>query len=482
MWRPEQRIRWKAKPGAWPSSDEASTSLLFSPLRVGPLLLDTRVWVPAMVPWRASFEGFVTPENIEWYRRFAEGAPGVIVVEATGIRDVLSGALLRIGDDRFIQGLRKIPHAIHQASGGRTRAIIQLIDFLAIKRRPEPSDYFSRFLVITERHRKILNLPQADDSRVKAIIAGLPKQDLLKVLDSRELESLEMGFREHVTDVHLPHIKELPEKLPSLFAQAAVRAKQAGFDGVELHCAHAYTLASFLSAKNTREDGWGGPREARVRLPLEVYRAVRESVGSDFAVGCRFLTDEVIAGGATQEDAEFFALQFSRAGMDFISLSRGGKFEDALQPKVKQAAYPYTGPSGYECMPQYISDEKGPFGRNVVPTSEIRHVLRASGLQTPVVVAGGIYDFSTAEDLLRSESADLIGMARQSLADPDWSEKVRTGRGDHVRLCRYTNYCEALDAKHEMVTCELWDRENLNVAGIAKTADGKRRLIPGSAG
>ncbi len=480
MWRPTQRVRWKTQPGAWPSNEAANNSLLFSPLLVGNLTFKSRVWVPAMVPWRASIDGFVTTENLDWYRRFAEGAPGAIVIEATGVRDVPSGALLRISDDKYIHGLTKIAEVIHHASGGRTRAIIQLIDFLAIKRRPEPNDFFSRFLVITERHRKILNLLQAEDARVRAILAKLPRQDLVQVLTPREVESLDMGFRERITDVHLPHIKELPQNLPVLFAQAAARAKDAGFDGVELHCAHAYTLASFLSPLNTRDDGWGGSREARVRLPLEVYQAVRQKVGVDYVVGCRFLTEETIAGGSTQEDAEFFALQFARAGMDFLSLSRGGKFEDALQPKVKQAAYPYTGPSGYECMPQYISDEKGPFGRNVGPTSEIRRILRASGLHTPVVVAGGIYDFSNAEALLESGGADFVGMARQSLADPDWPEKVRTGRGSQIRLCRYTNYCEALDAKHEMVTCELWDRENLDELGISMTADGKRRLIPKS--
>ena len=76
-----------------------------------------------------------------------------------------------------------------------------------------------------------------------------------------------MGFRERVTDVHLQHIRELPEQLPSLFAQAAKRAQDAGFDGVELHYAHAYTMASFLSTLNTRQDKWGGSREDRVRLP-----------------------------------------------------------------------------------------------------------------------------------------------------------------------------------------------------------------------
>ena len=79
--------------------------------------------------------------------------------------------------------------------------------------------------------------------------------------------------------------------------------------------------------------------------------------------------------------------------MDFISISRGGKFEDAKQPGVGDAAYPYTGPSGYECMPQIISDNKGPFGRNVDATSAIRKAIHAEGLQTPVVCTGGVHNF-----------------------------------------------------------------------------------------
>jgi 2,4-dienoyl-CoA reductase-like NADH-dependent reductase (Old Yellow Enzyme family) len=208
-----------------------------------------------------------------------------------------------------------------------------------------------------------------------------------------------------------------------------------------------------------------------------VYHAVRKEVGTNFVVGCRFLTTDIVDGGNRVEDAEYFAQLFARAGMDFLSLSRGGRFEDAQQPKVGQAAYPYTGPSGYECMPQYISDEQGPFGRNVLPTQRIRQSLRHAGLQIPVVVAGGIYDFAGAERLLKDDSADIVGMARQSLADPDWFEKVRTGHGEQVRLCRYTNYCEALDAKHDVVTCELWDREKLDDPEIPKTPDGKRRMV-----
>jgi dimethylglycine catabolism A len=176
------------------------------------------------------------------------------------------------------------------------------------------------------------------------------------------------------------------------------------------------------------------------------------------------------------DEACYFGVELARAGMDFLSLSRGGKFEDAKQPKVGEAAYPYTGQSGYECMPQYISDAQGPFGRNLNATARIRQAVRNQALQTPVVAAGGIYSFRQAEQVLQSGEADIIAAARQSLADPDWFLKMKLGLGDQVRLCLYTNYCEALDTRHKQVTCELWDRQGLEQKGIQMSFDGKRRL------
>ncbi len=479
MWRPPQRIKWYPKPGAWPDEHEAARSTLFAPLSHRALQVQNRTWVPAMVPWRATHEGFVTPANIEWYARFAQGRPGAIVLEATGIRDVPSGPLLRIGDDRFIEGLSAIARAVREASDGQTRLYIQLIDFLSIRRRPDPRKFIERFLALGAHHRKALGVPEStDDETVRMQLLALDEANLKTVLTAREFESLRYGDRERVIDTHLRHVAELPQVLPELFAAAARRAREAGFDGVELHYAHAYTMASFLSALNTRTDGYGGTRENRVRLPLEVYRAVRAAVGDDYVVGCRYLADECIAQGNTLADTPFFGVEFARAGMDFVSLSRGGKFDDAKQPRVGEAAYPYTGPSGYECMPQYISDEQGPFGRNDSAAGQIRQAIRAAGLTTPVIVAGGVFDFRRAEALLVNGTADIIGLARQSLADPDWSAKVRAGQGEHVRLCEYTNYCEALDQHHEVVTCQLWDRTGLDQPGIARTPDGKRRLTP----
>jgi 2,4-dienoyl-CoA reductase-like NADH-dependent reductase (Old Yellow Enzyme family) len=484
-WRPANPIRHEIPEAHNPTREEAARSLLFQPIRVGATVLEQRTWVPAMVPWRATADGFVTRENLDWYARFAAGRPGAIVVEATGVRDVPSGPLLRIGHDRFIPGLAGLVESVRRASGGHTRLFIQIIDFLTVKRRPEKSTYFARFLRLEDSHRRALaeatedeSWIGADDARARSFLADADDALIEKVLDGRELESLRMGYRERVTDTRLAHVEELPRVLPGIFADAARRAREAGFDGVELHYAHAYTMASFLSALNDRADGYGGTRENRARLPLEVYAAVREEVGGDYTVGARFLGDEVIAGGSRIDDAIYFGREFARAGFDFLSISKGGKFEDARQPKVGAAVYPYTGESGYECMPTVLSDARGPFGRSLPLVAAIKSAINSDGRATPVVAAGGISTFDQAEGILRRGEADIVGAARQSLADPDWLLKVRNGRGAEIRRCTYTNYCEALDQAHKQVTCKLWDRVALDEPNVALSDDGRRRLLP----
>ena len=485
MWKPQDPIRHRVPQTHWPTADEAAHSILFSPISIGPVTVESRTWVPAMVPWRATGDGFVTDEILEWYGRFSRGRPGAIVVEATGVRDIASGPLLRIGHDRFIPALRDLVETVRRESGGHTRLFIQIIDFLAVRRRPDRDKYFDHFLKITGRHREALaeltgdakwtETPEAD---VRKMLKSAPDDVLDRVLDERELEALRFGYRERVTDMHLEHIRDLPLVLPEIFASAAVRAREAGFDGVELHYAHAYTMASFLSAANDRPDGFGGSRDNRVRLPLDVYREVRSKVGSDYVVGVRFLGDEVIERGSHLEDAIFFGVQFASAGFDYLSVSKGGKFEDAKQPKVGEAVYPYTGRSGYECMPTVISDAIGPFGRNVPLASAIRSAVIVEGFGTPVIASGGLATFEHCESILRRGDADIIAAARQSLADPDWFLKTKLGRGDEIRRCEFTNYCEALDQMHKQVTCKLWDRLQLDEPGVSVSGDGRgRRLV-----
>ena len=489
-------------PAATPvTSEQARAARLFQPGALGPVNALRRTWVPAMVPWRSNESGEVTQDVLDWYARFAQGRPGVLVVEATGIRDIPSGPLLRIGTDSTIDGLKRLVDTVREHSGGETRLFIQIIDFLSIRRRPEKEKFLERFLEIRHEHRSALldrGYVASSDEEVRAALARLDHDDLLKVLNDREREDLEFGHRERVTDMHLDHIRDLPKQLPDLFARAAQRAELAGFDGVELHFAHAYTMASFLSATNTRNDDYGGgknPFDAkglanRARLPLDVFHAVRAATDrSTFAVGCRMLGDEVIDGGTRVHEAAHFAALFAKAGMDFISISKGGKFDDARQPKVGAAAYPYTGESGHECMPTVRvlganEDEvEGPLGRNLPLARRIRETVREYGYDTPIVAAGGLNDFAIAEEALAdpNPACDFVASARQSLADPDWFLKTEQGRTDEIRRCKYTNYCEALDERHKEVTCQLWDRifddPDFGRDTIAKSEDGKRRLV-----
>src|SRR5215813_7317927 len=191
-------IRHRPPPTRWPTAEEAARSRWFSPARIGPLTVAERTWVPAMVPWRATEDGVVTPEVTDWYARFAEGQPGVLVVEATGIRDIASGPLLRIGHDRFVPGLRELAETVRERSRGRTRLFIQLLDFVAVRRRPEPRRFFGRYLEITDSLRAQIAIWQddprwreAEDDEVRDYLLAADRVTLETVLTDRELEALD---------------------------------------------------------------------------------------------------------------------------------------------------------------------------------------------------------------------------------------------------------------------------------------------------
>jgi len=273
----------------------------------------------------------------------------------------------------------------------------------------------------------------------------------------RDRRDFLFGYRQTIEDLTPGEIRALP----GFFAAAARRARACGFDGVELHFAHAYTMASFLSVTNRRTDAYGGRLANRLRLPLEVVAAVREEVGRDFLLGCRFLGSEDIRGadghieGNTLADAEEIGVALACAGLDFLSISRGGKFEDAQQPPVGEAAYPYTGWSGRKCIPR---DKRDPPGVNTHLATGIRRAVRDAGFPVPVITAGKIATFTQAEAILREERADLVGMARALLADPDLPRKWRAGALEAQRACVFCPFCEDEDQHHRLVTCTLWPR------------------------
>ncbi|HEY6459646.1 MAG TPA: NADH:flavin oxidoreductase, partial [Polyangiaceae bacterium] len=373
--------------------------LLFSPLRVGTMTLPNRIVLPAMVTRLAGEDGLVNDDVRARYVRFAKGGAGLVVLEAMAVHQSKSGPLLRIGADEFVPGLADLATRCHDAGPGRV--VPQIIHFLKISRS---------------------------------------------------------GWRQTVDMLSLADL----DAIVDAYGEAAVRARTCGFDGVELHMAHAYTLSSFLSRLNPRRDAYGGTLENRLRLPVRVVERVRAKVGADFPVGVRFLGEECIRNGYTVVDAVPIAIRLARAGVDYVSLSAGGKFEDA-RVVPGEPLYPYTGYSGDRCMP----GSNYPDGANLGMPEAVRAGLRAHGLETPVVAAGKIGTMALAERVLDDRIGDLVGMARALLADPDLPKKWQAGREDKVVRCVYGNVCKALDENFRRVDCTLWPKK----AGQAPESD-----------
>ncbi|MEZ5989337.1 MAG: NADH:flavin oxidoreductase [Planctomycetota bacterium] len=380
-----------SEPDRQDQATDAGPGLLFTPLAVGPVTLPNRVVVTAMVTRLSGEDGHVNDAVVERYRRFAEGGAGLIVVEASAVHGARSGPLLRASDDGFVPGLARLADAVH--AGGPGKVYLQIIHFLKVARS---------------------------------------------------------GWRQRIGELPADEL----EALPDLFAAAALRAAAAGFDGVELHMAHAYTMSSLLSRRNRRGDDYGGSLDNRLRLPSEVVRRVLAAVPAGFGVGVRFDAEECIKSGYSVPDAVAFARRFAELGVHYVSLSAGGKFEDAIH-RPGHPLYPYTGYSGDRCMPgaQY------PDLFNLYMAEGVRAGLRRHGHATPVVGAGKVPGPELAERILREGRCDLVGCARSLLADPYWPAKALAGRADDIVRCIYCNVCKSLDENFRKVRCYLWPPE-----------------------
>jgi len=367
--------------------------LLFEPYDIkGKLSLINRIVMPAVVTRLSTAEGHVTPELIERYLLYATGGAGLVITEAVSVKKQKSGQLLRLNSDEFIPGLKDLTNQIHTESDARIAP--QIIHFLKIARS---------------------------------------------------------GYRQKVEDLSLEEIDEIPR----LFAEAAARSREAGFDAVELHFAHAYTMASFLSRHNHRKDDYGGSLNKRLRLAVEVVAATRKAVGSDFVIGARINGDEFTLGGNSMAQSGPVALRLAEEGLDYLSVSAGGRFEDAI-PREGEALDPYTGYSGHRTMPPRWMPEQV----NAYLAGDVKAILNQAGHTLPVITAGRIPTAQSANHLLEKNVADLIGVARPILCDPFWPRKFQEGREKDVLKCTYCNYCRESEGAFEEVVCIQWKKKD----------------------
>ncbi|MBZ0229247.1 MAG: NADH:flavin oxidoreductase, partial [Bauldia sp.] len=330
---------------------------LLEPIDIKGMHVPNRIMVPAMVTRLSGSDGFVNKDITERYARYAAGGTGLIVVEAMAVHHSNAGPLLRISDDKFVPGLSDLVKAVHDTSD--SKVVPQIIHFLKIARS---------------------------------------------------------GWRQTVDMLSQEDIDLIIEQ----FGDAVARAREAGFDGAELHSAHAYTLSSFLSRANPRKDEYGRSLEGRLRLIGQVMENVRRKAGADFPVGVRFVADEYIKDGYNISESRLIALRLAQLGFDYLSISVGGKFEDAVH-KEGEVLYPYTGYSGDRCMP----GDWFPPALHAHLGADIKSFVKNKGYDTPVIVAGKISDPDIAERLIAEGAVDMVAIARGLLADPDWVRKLK---------------------------------------------------------
>ena len=368
--------------------------MLFEPYSInGKLELTNRIMLPPIVTRLATEDGNITRELLERYLLYAQGGAGITVTEAVSVKTQKSGPLLRLSDDSFISGLKTLTDSIHLESDSKIAP--QLIHFLKLSRH---------------------------------------------------------GYRQKVEDLTVEEIKDIPK----LFARAAYRTRQAGFDSVELHFAHAYTMSSFLSRHNKRSDDYGGSFKNRLHLAEEVVRETRKAVGEDFVVGVRMNGDEFTLGGNSLKQSKPIALRLAELGIDYLSISAGGKFEDAVKQE-ERALEPYTtGYSGSRAIAPAWMPEKV----NVYLCTAIKDAVRKRGYQTTMITAGRIPTGSVAEGILENGEADMVAVARPILCDPFWPKKYKEGRDRDVQKCSYCNECCQMDVAHKKVICVQWKKRD----------------------
>lgn len=362
--------------------------LLFSPVRINRLELPNRLVFAASSSELADVDGFASEAMAGYYADKARGGVGLVVVEATYVeqagRRLPHNALL--DDDRFIPGLARVAAAVHGAGG------------LAA-----------------------LQLNHGGREAIEAVTGTRPMGP--SPVPSRFTGGGEVSAPREMTPGDI-------ERVVRRFAEAAERARRAGFDAIEIHGAHGYLVSQFLSPDaNRREDGYGRDVAGRARFPVEIVRAARVRVGPGFPIVFRMNSADHVPGGLELADAVETAALLEQAGADAISVSGG-----------VHASRPYLIVPGMAIPP----------GWNRKSSAAIR-----ARVSIPVMLAGRINDPEVAEDILASGDADLTCVARALLADPGFPTKARTGRRDEIRPCIACNECAATIHRHERLSCTV---------------------------
>ena len=335
---------------------------LLSPIQIGPMTVRNRIVMPAMNTNYATTDGEVTAQLVEFYRARARGGVGLITLGFSYGHPLgrVVPRMIASHDDRAIPGLRSFADAMH-AEGAKVS------------------------LQVCHGGRR-----------------GSSKVSGAQTVAASPIPPLGGEVPREITR------QEIAEVVES-FARAAARARQAGFDGVELHMAHGFLLSGFLSPhSNKRTDEYGGSLENRARFPLAVLRRVKEEIGKELAVTIKMNGSDFVEGGITLDEAKETARIFEQGGVDAITVSAAT--DSTLYMSIQPAVFPRG------CL---------------VPLAQgVKSVVAV-----PVVAVGRINDPQFAEAILAEGKADLVAMGRSLICDPELPRKVAEGRPEDIRPC-----------------------------------------------
>jgi len=342
---------------------------LFEPTNIGTMKLKNRIVGAAMNSRLADNDGYVSQRMLNHYARRAEGGVAIVIIADGGVDTfhVNAHTQIRVSDDSYIPGLTRLAKVI-QDNGAKAA----------------------------------LQLQHAGPRTSRAW--GLGQALGPTSLTSRELNE---PFRNMtVAEINL---------VVRQFAKAVRRAKESGFDAVEIHAGHGYLLSLFLSPyTNWRNDKYGGDIKRRARLLLEIVGAMRNEVGQDYPIILRISADEFVEGGLHVNETSIISQWLEKAGVDCISVSGGTE-----------------GGTGRDTPCMLVQR-----GHMVPLAAAIKSVV-----SIPVIAVGRINTAAMAESILEQGKADLIALGRPLLADPDWPNKVMEGKEKEARKCIYCRNC-----------------------------------------
>lgn len=337
---------------------------LFSPLSINGKTLKNRCVVTPMLMNYCEEDGTCTERFIAYHEAKAKGGFAMIVTENVAVTEVAKGYqwIPGLWKDEHIPGFKQLTDRIHQH------------DALMIAQLNHPGR-------------------QASEKYAKA-------QSWAPSAMPDPYHNQEIPHEMTIEEIH---------KTVSDFGDAARRAKEAGFDGIELHGSHGYMIPQFMSMyTNKRTDHYGGDLFNRMRFAMEIIQDVRAKCGPDFILGYRISADERVTGGLTIEDTKAIIPYLDEASVDYFSVTIAvNATDDQMIPSMYYR-------HGYQA--DYAKEVK-------------------SVTHKPVITVGRINDTRIANSILRSGKADLIGFARQSLADPETPNKAKAGRFEEIRKC-----------------------------------------------